>query len=385
MTDTFRNAYHFIPRDDKGDHPEFTADHHIYTGLSGHIRCTITLEQPTVIGAKHVKSSDDYNVVHQFTYQGKPAIPATSIKGLISSIAEAASLSAYRVLADEKLTVRDGANKRAFPSTVYDYVPAELLPLSKDRERKISLAEQIFGFVIDGEKGEGSAFAGRVRPSIGVLTDHAANADPYVNDGDYHCDGQNWVRLKELSQPMKEWTEKKTQTKYRSATPNFYMKENAGLSESFIGKAAFADKGAGVYEIQGQKAYLHHLHRDTADQQPWKTAATAIADQTRDGNKGIAAGRKSVVRPIKAKVEFTFTLSFDNLTPAMLDLLCFALRPSERFRHKIGYGKSIGVGSVKIDPVKLELIDRPARYKSDARQSAGRRRHRRWLWRAGRS
>jgi cold shock CspA family protein/CRISPR/Cas system CSM-associated protein Csm3 (group 7 of RAMP superfamily) len=363
----FLNAFHFIPRQPT-EHPVFAADHHLYAGLSGTISCTLTLEQPTVIGARRSGQQGNYQVLNQFLYGTRPAIPATSIKGLISSLAEAASLSAYRVLKDEKLTVRDGQNARVFPSTVHDYVPEALRPLSLSNERSISLAEQMFGYVIDSKKGNGSAFAGRVRPSLAVLSEawrDRADDDLFITDGDYHYDGKQWVRLKEQSQPMKEWERKASGEKYRSATPNFYMKERSGASAAHIGKSQFATGGATKYEIQGQKAYLHHLLSDTADKQPWKTAAEAQADQTRDGPKGIAAERKTVVRPLKKGVAFIFTLSFDNLSEAMLDLLCFALLPSPGFRHKIGYGKPLGLGSVRIVPGELVLLDRQARYAHD--------------------
>ena len=41
------------------------------------------------------------------------------------------------------------------------------------------------------------------------------------------------------------------------------------------------------------------------------------------------------------------------------------MRPTDEFRHKLGMGKSIGLGRVRIDPVGLFFIDRQARYKTD--------------------
>ena len=333
--------------------------HDRYTGLSGQITCTLTLEQPTVIGGKRSHTPGQYHRLEQFRFKDRPAIPATSLKGLISSIAEAASLSRYRVLEDEALTVRNGQDPRAFPGKVHDYVDLTLRPLS-DPTQTVSLADHMFGFVIDKATGPGSAYAGHVRPSIGTIVSPVAEA--FDTSGNYQFDSKsgNWVRLKELSQPMKSWPS--TNATKRSATPNFYFRTRNIDSAAFISKADFATGKSDKYEVQGQKAYLHHLQSDNADSQPWKTAASIAQDKKEELGKKPAIDRKTAVQPLNKGVRFTFTLDFDNLTGAMLDLLCFALRPSTAFRHKIGYGKSLGLGSVRIDPVKLVLVDRAKRY-----------------------
>lgn len=391
---TFLNSYHFIPRNPANDTADFDPNHHHYLGHSGTIRCRLTLEQSTVIGGRHESLNGQYTRLYPYLYQGRPAIPATSIKGLIASLAEAASLSAYRVLKNETLTVLLQMNRRAKDASdylahrrtdlgsVHDYVDQQLRPLSAGSARKISLAEQLFGFVIPDQKGEGCAFAGRVRPSIGLLDEQwlkSSDSELFDNRGDYRADGAQWVRLKEMSQPMKGWPN--SSATHRGATPAFYFRDRSNPAAGYAGKADFTRGKSGKYEIQGQKAYLHHLTSGAADAQPWKTAVPA---QT-----GKDAERKSVVRPLKAGVSFEFTLAFDNLSDEMLRLLCFALRPAERYRHKIGYGKPLGLGSVRIDPVELCLIDRRARYadadflakpdheKADWRSWAEQ--HRKWL------
>jgi hypothetical protein len=45
-----------------------------------------------------------------------------------------------------------------------------------------------------------------------------------------------------------------------------------------------------------------------------------------------------------------------------LEALCYAIRPTEDFRHKIGMGKPLGLGQVRLDPIGLLLIDRRRRY-----------------------
>lgn len=402
MSTKFRNAYHFIPRKEPlvawPSYPPAagfgkTAEtekfgHAVYAPgtLSGRIRCRVRLEQPTVIGAdRHVGGQahpDHYAVVAPFTFDGRPAIPAASLKGLISSIAEAASQSTYRVLKDAALTVGEIVGARSVHKetlgTVYQYVPDGLRP-----GRYASMADRLFGFVRDGvaPAGQLQALAGRVRISHGTLDLNPVNApdavyedaDPSFPPTSYEAfEGElakDTTRLKELAQPMKPWTV------YHNATPNMYFKDRTGASTDHISKDAFSQtpvtpQTPPAYVVQGQKVYLHHLYKpETPDEQPWKSR-TAINDDrevkinraTRE--KSSDAGRKSLVRPLRRNLEFDFEIKFDNLASDELDLLCFALRPTAAFRHKIGYGKPLGLGSVEVTPVALDYVERGERYKS---------------------
>ena len=65
-----------------------------------------------------------------------------------------------------------------------------------------------------------------------------------------------------------------------------------------------------------------------------------------------------------------FHLDFSNLTKWELDLLRFALRPNKPFRHKLGMGKPVGLGTVRIDLAGLQSIDRQKRYAEDGPDAA---------------
>ncbi len=58
--------------------------------------------------------------------------------------------------------------------------------------------------------------------------------------------------------------------------------------------------------------------------------------------------------PVKAGVRFTFTVHFENLRPEELGALWWALtlpgEPGKAYRHKLGMGKPLGMGAVKITP-----------------------------------
>jgi CRISPR/Cas system CSM-associated protein Csm3 (group 7 of RAMP superfamily) len=386
MNSEFRNAYHFIPRKERqgadfpadfpqaagfGKTPETAAQGHAcyaQNTRSGILHATITLEQATVIGGQRVTSDTSYSVIEPFLFGGQPAIPATSIKGLISSIAEVASMANYRIVDTRaKLTTKyyDNAAKESKRSSrdTLTLIPPKLQPGSA-----MSEVDALFGFVrpVKADDKRLQALAGKLRFSLGLPKGEVTYTAP---DDDFpgvefegKQQGKGYHRLKEASQPMKEWADPTSSEKFRSSTPNFYFREKQGASSQPISKKAFATNSKN-YEIQGQKAYLH-AQSTTADPQPWKSRATLEEDlDTSNGNP--AAGRKSVVKLLAPGTQFAFTIRFDNLTEAEFQLLCFALRPSEKFRHKIGMGKALGLGSVRIDVTGVGSIDRLDRYKPE--------------------
>src|SRR5581483_2181687 len=67
--------------------------------FSGRIICRLETKSPLVLGGEQSKpgGDKDVTVVEPFILNSLPAIPASSLRGLISSMAEAASNSALRV------------------------------------------------------------------------------------------------------------------------------------------------------------------------------------------------------------------------------------------------------------------------------------------------
>ena len=117
----FYNPYHFVPvkgteeRAGDADAEAFfkenkighvTHDRYIGGTYSGRILCRLIAEDPFVVGSEQVENEDGSHTVTPFMIDQRPAIPSTSLRGLISSIAEAASNGALRVLDDRTLSVR---------------------------------------------------------------------------------------------------------------------------------------------------------------------------------------------------------------------------------------------------------------------------------------
>ena len=67
------------------------------------------------------------------------------------------------------------------------------------------------------------------------------------------------------------------------------------------------------------------------------------------------------IKPVKKEAKFSGRIRFENLTKVELGALLFAIQLKEGLCHKIGMGKPLGLGSVKITP-KLFLSEREKRY-----------------------
>lgn len=203
-------------------------------------------------------------------------------------------------------------------------ISEEKLPFNS-RRKSISIAEQLFGFVSkDPEKNEEEnlALAGRLRFSFGIL--HPRHTDENFMEE---------VPLKILASP-------------KPPQPNFYFKHKDGSSGRIpVGHLLDQD-----YMVpQGRKFYLHH-NQDMDGQ--WKTRV--FDEKTKK--------QKNIVTPVKRERDFYFHIDFNNLSRMELGLLCYSLRPTESFRHKIGMGKSLGLGTVEIGPLGMFLVNRKRRY-----------------------
>ncbi|MCK9396913.1 MAG: TIGR03986 family CRISPR-associated RAMP protein, partial [Methylobacter sp.] len=232
---------------------------------------------------------------------------------------------------------------------VFSFIPPELLPFNENR-KKISPSELLFGFVQankDGSKADdkAQAFAGKVRISAGTILEYPKNEANLL---------EQEVTLKALSTP-------------KPPSPALYFRTNNDSDSTYIDKQELEPS---THTAKGRKYYLHALRTDDNKVQmlnnqgqiahagkiefPWKT---------HDENDNPRL--KAKIRPITAETEFEFSLDFNNLTEWELGLLCYALRPTDSFRHRIGMGKPLGLGSVKIDIMALQTIDRQQRYAQD--------------------
>lgn len=233
--------------------------------------------------------------------------------------------------------------RRGINGTCHEFfagISKELLPMNRSRET-ISIAEQMFGFVSEQEKGSGDlslAFKSRVRFSNGICS---------MKPGEEYYLGEQTLKI--LASP-------------KPPSPSLYFKRKDGSFIPKEGKEVLSKEKGDL--PQGRKIYLHH--KDAATFKPWISESTLHADQ------------KCRVRPVRDGVSFYFHIDFTNLVDEELQLLCYALAPTKTFMHKIGMGKPIGLGSVRIIPEGLFLIDRIKRYSLEGYQDKYIRYHKIW-------
>jgi len=229
--------------------------------------------------------------------------------------------------------------RRRIDSSSYEFfeqISTELLPFNPDRSI-ITIAEQMFGFVSESKKQEGNsalAYKSRIRLSNGILP-NPSEQDCYLPE----------ITLKILDSP-------------KPPSPSMYFKRQ---NNQYISKEKLSvSKGD---RPQGRKMYLHY--------------SEAAAWETAPGRENDRPDQKSKIAPIKAGLSFYFHIDFNNLTKEELELLCYVLVPTENFMHKLGMGKPIGLGSVKVAPEGIFLLDRKKRYSSAG--LTDKRYHRVWI------
>src|SRR5207244_12788881 len=76
------------------------------------------------------------------------------------------------------------------------------------------------------------------------------------------------------------------------------------------------------------------------------------------------------IQPLAVGTDFSARIDFTNLEADEFAALLFAIILQEDMRHKIGYGKPIGLGSVQLSVTNLQLVDYANRYKA-IRASSG--------------
>lgn len=201
-------------------------------------------------------------------------------------------------------------------------IDADLLPWNPLRTH-LTPAECLFGVVEnakDGDEKQARALASRVR-----FSDAQATKTVIFDE---------LVTLKILSSP-------------KLPSPAMYFHQKMKPQGTHIKKTAL---NLGEHEPNGRKVYLHH-QADAIEQKFWKT-------------KKLNESLKQKMRctPMQKEQNFYFHIDFDNLSTDELNLLIRSVHPDPDFQHRLGLGKALGLGSVKMDVMGVFLIDRTKRY-----------------------
>lgn len=204
----------------------------------------------------------------------------------------------------------------------------DLLPWRGERTH-LTPAERLLG-VVEEDKGEQArCLTSRLRFSDAQLKPEESEEKLRLNTD----------TLKILASP-------------KPPSPALYLHlEGDSKEHSYLPKWRLKKLGVRVrIRPNGRKFYLHHPHDAGVLKIHYKTESGKHPDQ------------KLRCAPIEPGKELWFHIDFDNLSPAELNLVVTALRPSEAFRHKLGLGKPLGLGSVELCIEGVFFIDRGRRY-----------------------
>lgn len=329
-----------------GDHVNARHDVWLKDKLHGRITCSIYLETPLVVGAAHEpigeapahgQKDERQKKVIPYKYKDQYAIPANSLRGMVSSITETISQSALRILEDKPLKASKSDRTKVSLGTTYDYFPADILPLAEQRRANgskntsgqplLTPAEILFGVVEEGKDTDNSAIALKSRLKFhDALPKEATN----ITLGDE-------ITLKILDKP-------------KPPAPAMYFHDLRN-PRYFIEKTKLDNT---VHQPRGRKVYLHHQQPDIAAQK-WITSD--VNDRS---------NQKMKCTPTKAGQSFFFHIDFKNLTSAELKLLETSLTPHPDFRHRLGLGKPLGLGSIHVKIEKIDFYNPIARYSLSA-------------------
>ena len=223
--------------------------------------------------------------------------------------------------------------------SAHDYfsaVSSHLLPWGTQKRMengndKLTPAERLLGVaeeVSNDQRGNQMArnLASRIRFSDALLS---------TNDGTPYGDE---VLLRILASP-------------KPPSPAMYFNKNNGAvtKKDLLGEV-------GAIRPNGRKFYLNHPDSQIK-QERWRTA---------DQYENEDLKQKIRIKPLKKGLEFEFSIDFENLTAAELTLLKTALCPSEKFHHRLGLGRPLGLGSVKLTIKRLQLCNKKERYGQNA-------------------
>lgn len=212
----------------------------------------------------------------------------------------------------------------AYFRLAYNHNPKDLVT-AKLEEDKLDLTQAIFG-VAGGKKGK----AGRVFFEDAFLTD----LDPSTVLMD-----EKFPKILSSPKPT-SYQHYLEQTEEAKAAMRFGRKEEWG------GQLKFWDSKGGA-KLRGHKLYWHREAKDWYENEDKSSSS-----------------QHTQIQPVKPDVKFNFRVRFENLNDIELGALITALfLPEEGMAHKLGMGKPLGLGSVRIDG-DLYLTDPLIRYSS---------------------
>ncbi|NPU98302.1 MAG: TIGR03986 family CRISPR-associated RAMP protein [Candidatus Omnitrophica bacterium] len=212
----------------------------------------------------------------------------------------------------------------------YDLSPKDLVS-DKIKNAGLDMAEAIFGIIGKVNNEKDNAIKGRV----------------FFEDAVAIAGGPEWYE--EVIVPRILSSPKVTCFQH-------YLTQDGTKDKKDLTTYLYGDKTS----IRGHKLYWHRWD-DT------QRLAAVKESQNHDKMRSdlLSADpedtQHTIIRPVKSGCTFSSRIRFENLTDMELGALLSALRLPEGCAHKLGMGKPLGLGTIKIDS-KLHIVDRTVRY-----------------------
>jgi len=215
-------------------------------------------------------------------------------------------------------------------TTVVDFIPKDLRKLAS-----IDLAEAIFGWVKKETKDE----------KLPKDFDKQRAGRVFVTDALYQS-SQNSIWYE--SQPLTPQILSEPKPSY---FPHYLVQPNVDKSEL----KHYASQPVIETVIRGHKLYWHKGSNPDFKLPPQKKVIGSP--------KKISDTQTTLIKPINKGVSFKFDIHFENLSTVELGVLLSILdiAQDDRYRLKLGMGKPLGLGAIKIEH-KLYESDRQKRY-----------------------
>lgn len=333
----FHNPYTFVPTPprDKIDVGNFAGDFNplecsldhesLKDGLwTGHIPIKLTTVTPLVLlkdDGRERKTTE-----HQ-KYDVYDCIPESSLRGMLRSAYEVVTNSRYACFRNgDRLAYRMGREKKIYDKSPKDLLDDSLKPAKSLSE--LSPADRLFGWVFQkDERDLKQVIEASYKSRIRVVCENDARPK-IVKDF-----SGNPLPLTILGEP------KPAQGRFYVAKDNRGAPQEDGLNKEQAGYS----KGKG---LRGRKHYWHHK-RKTEDY--WNPLVEKESKEYLRTERKKDSQNRSINGWIKPNTQFTASLYVQNLQEAEVGALLWLLSLPEGHYFRLGYGKPLGFGSVKIE------------------------------------
>jgi CRISPR-associated protein (TIGR03986 family) len=235
----------------------------------------------------------------------------------------------------------DGATLRAFGHTMmlripYQRTPYDFVPAALRRESDVDIAEALFGFVRDQRVANGEqARAGRVY--VGDAT--AITVQPLRNTP---------LTPHILASP-------------KPTTFQHYLVQTSDTKDEL---KHYGSRPETDTVIRGHKLYWHKGPRSADDLEDQAFLEGRQQEDALDT-------QHTQIEALDAGSSFRFTLRFENVSDVELGALLWVLQlcdddkhPDRQYRLKLGMGKPLGMGAVRLAIESSQIVDHQARYRN---------------------